>query len=115
AVLHSASTAADVVRSTGAGHVLAFDGQAELDLVEGRFASIFTQFRTFAHNFDPSQVDLAAFNAYSARSSARELANALDRALSNKPSSSGAFPSGRVDSSVTLRNAAEVKGGVPVT
>lgn len=87
AVLHSASTAAEVVRSTGAGQVLAFDGQRDLDTVEKDFAGVFAHFRNFAASFDPSQVDTAAFSAYSARSSARRLAKAMDETLLSRPSS----------------------------
>lgn len=87
AVLHSASTAAQVVQSTGAGHVLTFDGQNDLDKVEKEFAGVFADFRNFAAGFDPSQVDMAAFNAYSARNSARQLARAMDETLLSRPSS----------------------------
>jgi hypothetical protein len=81
AVLHSSSTAATVVRSTQAGHVLAFDGPGDVDAIEKNFASSFSKFLQYARSFDPSQVDRSAFNAFSARSSARTLASSLDRAM----------------------------------
>lgn len=89
AVLHARSTAADVVRKTGAGHVLTFDGPPELDQIERCFASVFSRFRTFARSFDETQVDRSAFEAYSARNSARILATALDRVMTARRRSIG--------------------------
>ena len=81
AVLHSESTAAEVIRSTGAGRVLAFDGANELDLIDKAFVPVFSEFRRYATDFDPRHVDRDAFDDYSARSSARELSAALNLAV----------------------------------
>ena len=80
AVLHEESTACDVIRQTGAGRVLAFDGEAGLETIEAEFADAFTGFRTFADAFRPADVDREAFDEFSARSVTRTLAEALDRA-----------------------------------
>ena len=81
AVLHQASTACDVIRQTGAGRVLAFDGEAGLDTVEDGFADAFADFRAFAGAFRPADVDREAFDEFSARNVTRTLAEALDRAI----------------------------------
>ncbi len=81
AILHEASTACAVLRSTGAGKVISFDGENELDKIERAFVPTFTEFQAFATDFDPTQVDQAQFEKYSARSVTRILAEALDEAL----------------------------------
>ena len=83
AVLHQASTACEVVRETGVGTVLAFDGPGDVETIEADFADAFRAFRAFADAYDPDQMDRAAFEAYSARSVTRTLAEALDQALAN--------------------------------
>lgn len=81
AVLHAASTACAVLRDTGAGRVLAFDGEPGVPRIEATFAAEYDRFRAFAADFDPARVDRAAFDAYSARSVTRTLAAALDDAV----------------------------------
>ena len=81
AVLHQASTACDVIRRTGAGRVLAFDGEAGLDTIKAQFADAFDDFRAFAGSFRAADVDRAEFETFSARNVTRTLADALDRAV----------------------------------
>ncbi|MDT0632215.1 hypothetical protein RQM47_09250 [Rubrivirga sp. S365] len=81
AVLHQASTACDVIRGTGAGRVLAFDGEDGLDTIEDGFADAFADFRAFADTFRPADVDREAFEEFSARNVTRTLAEALDQAV----------------------------------
>ena len=81
AVLHQASTACDVIRQTGAGRVLAFDGEQGLDTIQTQFADVFADFRTFANEFQAADVDREAFETFSARNVTRTLADALDRAV----------------------------------
>lgn len=80
AVLHQASTACAVLRDTGAGRVLAFDGETDVARVQATFTDEFERFRAFSAAFDPARVDREAFEAYSARSVTRTLAGALDAA-----------------------------------
>jgi hypothetical protein len=80
AVLHEASTACQVVRDTGTGQVLSFDGASDVDKVEESFADEMNSFLRFAESFDSSQVDESAFRQYSARSTTQKLVKALDRA-----------------------------------
>jgi len=81
AVLHEASSACAVLRSTGAGQVLDFAGPDDVDRIEASFADATGRFRAFAADFDPAQVDRSRFEQYSARSVTRTLAEALDRAI----------------------------------
>ncbi|MEM8598288.1 MAG: glycosyltransferase [Bacteroidota bacterium] len=81
AILHEASTACAVLRSTGAGKVISFDGEAELGKIGHAFVPTFTEFQHFAEGFDPGHVDQAQFETYSARSVTQILAEALDEAL----------------------------------
>ena len=81
AVLHEESTACEVLRQTGAGRVLAFDGEAGLGTIEETFVDRFTDFRAFADAFRPEDVDDEAFGAFSARSVTQTLAESLDEAV----------------------------------
>lgn len=81
AVLHEASSAGEVLRSTGAGHVLTFDGSDGVKRIGRDFADAFARFRSFAADFDPAQVDRSQFQQYSARSVTQTLADALDRSI----------------------------------
>ncbi len=81
AVLHQASTAVSVIRETGAGMVLTFRGEEDMATIREGFVPAFKEFRRFCEGFDPDQVDMARFEAYSARNMARTLAQALDEAL----------------------------------
>ena len=82
AVLHSASTACAILRETNAGIVLDFDGEADVARIESSFAEAFRRFRTFAAAYEPGQVDMAAFEPYTARRVTAILAAALDEAYS---------------------------------
>jgi hypothetical protein len=78
AILHEESTAVGILRESGAASPVTFANgtlpseesvaAALEDVLRGRVA-------------DPEAIDWTAFDAYSARSSARQLAEALDRAL----------------------------------
>lgn len=80
AVLHEESQACEVLRHTGAGRVLSFAGEDDLETIGQTFAGVFDDYRAFAESFKPEAVDRAAFEAFSARSVTRTLAEALDRA-----------------------------------
>ena len=80
AILHEESTACQVVRDTGAGRVLDFDGTSDVGKIEGMFSSKMSSFLNFAGDFDPSQVDQSVFEQYSARSATQKLARMLDSA-----------------------------------
>lgn len=81
AVLHEASQACDVLRQTGVGVVLPFDGPRGLDTIASSFLGAFRRFRAFAESFNPTEADHTAFEAYSARSVTGLLAEALNAAV----------------------------------
>jgi len=84
AVLHSKSTAVQVIRESGSGVVLDFDGEAAVPEVEKRFNATFKEFRAFFNSFNPEQVDMKKFDSYSAKNVTRKLAELLNRALEIK-------------------------------
>jgi hypothetical protein len=84
AVLHNASTAVDVLRSSNAGVVLAFDGEAELYKIGSQFIEYFHKFLLFKDAFRPEQVDMGKFNAYSASAVTKMLTDLINSALYTK-------------------------------
>ncbi|MDR3568449.1 MAG: hypothetical protein P4L43_10515 [Syntrophobacteraceae bacterium] len=81
AVLHEASTAVSIIRESGAGIVLTFNGDHDLSTIREGFLPAFQEFRKFCETFDPLKVNMDGFEAYSARNMAKVLAKALDQAL----------------------------------
>lgn len=81
AILHSSSTAAPVLQNAGAGVVLAFNGESDLQTISNSFINKFQDFLAFAQNFDPSKIDKAAFDQYSARNTTMYLSNLLNQAV----------------------------------
>jgi hypothetical protein len=78
AVLHEKSSAAKVLRETNAGQSLCFNGEIDLRKIQDDFNSSFIEFRRFTMEFNPSQVNHALFEEYSAKSLTKKLAEALD-------------------------------------
>jgi hypothetical protein len=78
AVLHEKSTAAKVLYETNAGQSLCFNGEIELKKIEDDFVLSFSEFRRFAMNFNPGQVNHKLFEEYSSKSVTKKLAEALD-------------------------------------
>jgi len=81
AVLHTRSTATEVIRATRAGVVLDFDGEAGVTGIADRFAGVFGEYQLFAKSFSADKVDKARFGEYSARAVTGRLAALLDRAI----------------------------------
>jgi hypothetical protein len=77
AVLHTQSTAVEIVRSTKAGKVLAFNGEAGVEDVKQEFSQLFKEFVAFSNSYQPEQVDTTLFNQYSAKEVTRKLATLL--------------------------------------
>jgi hypothetical protein len=77
ALLHEASSAIDVLESTRAGVAIRLTGRALPE--PDRIADVIAAFMGTPSN--PERVDWSAFEAYSARESARRMAAALDEAL----------------------------------
>ena len=77
-VLHKESTAVKVIRESGAGAVLNFDGSPDLPTIEKDFPSFFYRFLEFRKKFDPSRINEALFEKHSAKSVTRALAQLLN-------------------------------------
>ncbi len=78
AVLHEKSSAAKVLGETDAGQSLCFNGELGLSKIEDYFFASFVEFRRFAINFNPNQVQNTLFEEYSAKSVTKKLAEALE-------------------------------------
>ncbi len=81
AVLHVASTAANVINESKAGMVLTFNGEEEVGKIENEFCGIFKKFELFMDEFTPANVDSDFFEQYSALAVTGKLADLLDKAI----------------------------------
>ena len=80
AVLHKESTAVDVIRRSGAGIVISFNGETDVHRIHALFNETFFRFRDFVRSFDRSQVDREVFSDYSAYAVTKKLASLLNEA-----------------------------------
>jgi hypothetical protein len=80
AVLHQQSTAVKVLKESGAGLVLEFDGEAGLDKIAAEFAGLFKSYLSFARTFDIATINQHLFDAYSAKNITGRLAGLLNMA-----------------------------------
>jgi hypothetical protein len=78
AVLHSASTAVDILRSTNTGIVLDFAGESAISTVEKNFNIFFDSFKIFRKAYDPSLVSMRLFEPFSAKEITRKLVMLLN-------------------------------------
>ena len=85
AILHTNSTAVNVVCSSYAGLVLTFDGEKDIEKIEKDFSILFKDFLLFAANFNPSQVTHKVFETYSAKNVTKQLAELLNKVILNQP------------------------------
>jgi hypothetical protein len=80
AVLHEKSTAVNVIRESGAGTVLSFDGENGLAAIEDNFINFIRHFKNFIALYDPSNIRKDIFDQYSAKNITGRLAGLLDLA-----------------------------------
>ncbi|HTB53362.1 MAG TPA: hypothetical protein VK718_11375 [Ferruginibacter sp.] len=83
AVLHKESTAVKVLKESGAGMVLDFDGEKEIDVIKNTFPTVMNEYLDWMKIFDPNKIDKKVFEQYSARSITQKLANLLNEAVNN--------------------------------
>ena len=83
-VLHSKSTAVKVIMESGAGMVLDFGGSPDLPTIEKEFPSFFSGYLAFRKHFDPSQINEALFEKFSATSATRALVKLLNDVILKK-------------------------------
>jgi hypothetical protein len=80
AVLHRGSTACEVIRASGAGVVLDFNGQEGLHTIAERFKDSFHQYKSLVAQFDPKIIEQAEFEKYSAYNVTGSLVKLLNMA-----------------------------------
>lgn len=81
ALLHKDSTAVEVLRRSGAGMVLDFEGEAGISSIEKEFSEVLKKFLHWASVFDNNKTDKTVFSAYSANAVTGKLAALLDRVV----------------------------------
>lgn len=84
AVLHSESTAVNVLRESEAGMVLAFDGEKDIKKIYTKWMEVWSRFCSYAQNFDSSSVKKEVFEQYSAKAVTQRLSQLLDEASVKK-------------------------------
>lgn len=84
AILHKDSTAVNVIRQSGAGMVLSFNGEKEIDIITNQFASCFKEFSVMQSSFDATTVNMDVFENYSAKNTTKKLVDLLNQALVKK-------------------------------
>jgi hypothetical protein len=78
AILHKESTAVKVLKESGGGIVLEFDGENEIDFIEDTFALVVKEFLNWIQIFDPHKINKNVFEQYSAKSITQQLATLLN-------------------------------------
>lgn len=81
AVLHSESTAVEVIRKSRAGLVLGFNGDIELEKIKLDFNKILMEYLSFTKTFNPADVDQTEFEKYSAYNVTGILAESLNKVV----------------------------------
>jgi hypothetical protein len=78
AVLHKESTAVNVLKESGAGIVIDFDGEKEINLVERNFPDVVKEYLDWIKIFNPNKINTKVFEQYSAESITKQLAELLN-------------------------------------
>ena len=78
AVLHSVSSAVNIIRESGAGIVLDFHGADDIVNVFHKFSSMFLDFTNQHKKYKQIEINLDVFQQYSAKFVAAQLARLLD-------------------------------------
>ena len=78
AVLHSSSTACEVIKESGAGIILDFNGEAEINKIELKFDTFFSSFLEFVEKFNINNVNQKKLEKYSAKFVTEVLANKMN-------------------------------------
>ncbi len=81
AVLHSESTAVQVLGQSGAGIVLSFKGESELGKMQNQFVEKWNEFKSFVELFHVSSVNKEIFEQYSAKAVTYQLTQLLEAAF----------------------------------
>ncbi|HEV7330126.1 MAG TPA: hypothetical protein VGN63_03725 [Flavisolibacter sp.] len=89
AILHQDSTAVEVIRSSGVGTVLPFNGPEGLYTISGGFLNAYRDYREQMKSFNPAVINQTVFEQYSAKASTAKLAALLQQVM-EKGGASGA-------------------------
>jgi len=81
AVLHSESTAVQVLKDSGAGLVMGFDGVSGIEYLENEFDVFFFSFLQFAEKFNKDSINQEVFKQYSAKAVTEKLVALLEEAI----------------------------------
>src|SRR5665647_902327 len=81
AVLHKESTAVKVLGKSGAGMVLDFDGENEMDWIQKSFVPLFEKYIIWIKTYDPALINKEIFDEYSAKNITGKLAGLLNSVL----------------------------------
>lgn len=81
AVLHNQSTAVTVLKQSGGGLVLGFDGEHQLNLIETDFPILVKKYMEWIKNFDSASIQKEIFDAYSAKNITKQLAELLNQVV----------------------------------
>lgn len=81
AVLHLASTACEIIRSSTAGIVLDFNGEQDLPTISNKLANSYFEFVKYLAAYEPGKINTAYFDQYSAKKVTGVLASLLDKAI----------------------------------
>ncbi|MCC6692639.1 MAG: hypothetical protein IT253_04485 [Chitinophagaceae bacterium] len=79
AVLHSQSTAVEVLTKSGAGYVVDFSSKEECELKMQHFEKEYLQFLEFYQLYDAAKINMLDFDKYSAKNITETLVEALDK------------------------------------
>lgn len=81
AVLNHQSSAVPVLKESGGGLVMGFDGWNDLNFIENGFASFVKQYVEWIKNFNPANINKEVFERYSAKSITKQLAELLNQVI----------------------------------
>jgi hypothetical protein len=81
AVLHKESTAVKVLKESGAGIVLDFDGEEDVVSIEKKFPSYLRTYTELLNRFNPDLINKKLFDQYSASAVTKKLATLLDKSI----------------------------------
>ncbi len=81
AILHEASSAAQVLTKSKAGRVMPFGGEHEVSKVKQNFTYEFIQFIEWIKEFDTTKIDMDDFEKYSAHNVTKVLVEAIEKAI----------------------------------
>jgi hypothetical protein len=78
AILHKESSAVNVLKESGAGLVLEFNGEEDIKTIKDSFVPVFMNYLEWMRAYDPSKIKVDAFDQYSAKNVTHKLSLLLN-------------------------------------